>query len=320
MADALARTIASFLGSQLDEGERQADRKRREQLDARSAEQSRLQQAIQQMQLDAPNRAAAAAEQAGAQRSRVAVLAERLRGGDESAALELETEAPEHDLLTSRNQPPPRVSGGAPRTEKGPDGMVYVEQADGSWAPAKGMATAQSGPRAPVRGTKEYEDMLRREARIQNEGRPVPQPRAPRPPTEGQRKAEALLTTAEQANNLLRSSGKEAPSWLDQQKSKVGFGLGNVMTGDEYQRMRQAALQLSDAWLRYTSGASAPETEVERMALTFLPVAGDKGATLKQKAAARETIIRALRKGAGAQVPDNALFAEDFDLPNKREE
>lgn len=143
-----------------------------------------------------------------------------------------------------------------------------------------------------------------------------------RPPTDSQRKAQALLMTAEQANELLRGfgTGKAPPRWLNQQASKVGLGLGNVMSPSEYQRMKQAALQLSDAWLRYTSGAAVPESEVERFAQSFLPVAGDKSETMVQKLKARETIIRAMRMGAGSATPDAAAAVQDYVLPNSRED
>lgn len=128
-------------------------------------------------------------------------------------------------------------------------------------------------------------------------------------PTEGERKASALLTTGEQAYKTLEhllAGGKKTPSWTDQTLAKVGMGAGNMMTGDENRRMRQAALQLSDAWLRYTSGAAVPESEVERFAAQFIPTAGDDDGTLGQKAMARRTIIHALRQGAGRAAAPKA--------------
>lgn len=124
-----------------------------------------------------------------------------------------------------------------------------------------------------------------------------------RPPTDAQRRNASLLMMAEQANNNIRSMGsKFAPSLTEKVKSRVGMDVGNVMNGEEFQKFNQAALQLSDAWLRYTSGAAVPETEVMRFAAAFTPRPGDTAGTLAQKAKAREMIIRAMREGSGAAI------------------
>jgi hypothetical protein len=126
-----------------------------------------------------------------------------------------------------------------------------------------------------------------------------------RPLTESERKAKALLMTGEQANALLEQfAGRGAPEWGDKVLSTVGMSAGNILTSEEYQQLRQAALQLSDAWLRYTSGAAVPETEVERFAQSFLPQPGDTPKTMAQKSRARATVIKALREGAGRAVSD----------------
>jgi len=54
-----------------------------------------------------------------------------------------------------------------------------------------------------------------------------------------------------------------------------------------------------------------PEQEVERFAQTFIPQPGDDDGTLLQKAKARETIIRALRAGAGRAAPNDQAQAEE---------
>lgn len=133
-------------------------------------------------------------------------------------------------------------------------------------------------------------------------------------PTEGERKAAAFYASGKQGYEVLekllsgddpatpeveRGKPKPVPGWAAQQMQKVGFGAGNVMTNADVRQMRQAALMLSDAWLRYTSGAAVPEQEVERFAESFIPRAGDDPATLAQKREARTVIIEALRKGAG---------------------
>lgn len=120
--------------------------------------------------------------------------------------------------------------------------------------------------------------------------------------TEGQRKAAALLTQAQDALRIIdevAATGKKAPTFLESAGSRVGFGVGNYLTADDTRRMLSAAVRLADAWLRFTSGAAVPETEVRRYAQGFMPQPGDDEQTLADKANARRLIIDALKKGVG---------------------
>jgi len=136
-----------------------------------------------------------------------------------------------------------------------------------------------------------------------------------RPLTEGQRKASAFLRQAEAANQAIESvagvttdpktggvgqAGKRTPTLFERATTAVGLGgASNYLKSDEYRRMESAALRLSDAWLRYTSGAAVPEPEVKRFAQGFLPAPGDDEQTLRDKAEARRLIIVSLREGVG---------------------
>ena len=146
-------------------------------------------------------------------------------------------------------------------------------------------------------------------------------------PTQGERKAAAFYASGKQGYDTLEAllagddpstpiretgKGKEVPGFLAQQAAKIGFGTGNVMTNQQVRQMRQSALMLSDAWLRYTSGAAVPEQEVERFAESFIPRAGDDAGTLAQKAQARKVIIEALREGAGRAL-DKSLVGNEED-------
>lgn len=127
-------------------------------------------------------------------------------------------------------------------------------------------------------------------------------PTRPQLPTEGERKAAALYRTGKQGYETLEtllSTGRGVPTIGSQVMARLGRDAGNLMTSDEYRQMRQAALMLSDAWLRYTSGAAVPETEVERFAQSFIPRAGDDAATLAQKKDSRAVLLNALKEGAG---------------------
>lgn len=188
---------------------------------------------------------------------------------------------------------------------------------------ARDAATAPQ-PKPPVRGTPEYLEMLRQEA----ETRSSVAPARTTLPTESERKAAAFYASGRQGYETLerligdnpdtpeRESPRSPPSWMAQQAAKIGIGAGNVLTSADVRRMRQSALMLSDAWLRYTSGAAVPEQEVERFAESFIPRAGDDAATLQQKAEARAVIIEALRKGAGRALDPNAVGVQDTQPPN----
>ena len=133
-------------------------------------------------------------------------------------------------------------------------------------------------------------------------------------PTEGERKAAAFYASGKQGfemlEGLLAQQGKEVPGFVAQTAQRIGLGAGNVMTNAEMRQMRQAGLMLSDAWLRYTSGAAVPEQEVERFAESFIPRAGDDPTTLAQKKASRAVIIEALRRGAGRALDPAAVGTE----------
>ena len=155
--------------------------------------------------------------------------------------------------------------------------------------------------------------------------------------TDAQKKANALLMMAQQAQEGLdgkegsqtlaeaveapqdkkqRKLGDYTPSWLTQQGSRLPFGVGNYVAPEKLQQQQQYAMQLSDAWLRYTSGAAVPEQEVTRFAQTFIPQAGDTEAKKAQKKAARRMIIEAMRTGVGfspTQIPLEQRYRLPFE-------
>ena len=157
-----------------------------------------------------------------------------------------------------------------------------------------------------------YVDEMRERTEARFRPPPTPdKPDKPSVPTEGERRAAAMYKVGKKGFDTLESvlgKGKGVPGWTPQQLSKAGFGVGNVMTDSEFRQMRQAARLLSDAWLRYTSGAAVPESEVVRFAEGFIPQAGDDPVTLAQKREARQTMIDALKVAAGrglAEYPED---------------
>ena len=180
----------------------------------------------------------------------------------------------------------------APPRQESPVSMQVIQTGDGPMAfnPRTGQAQPITAGGQPVRG----------------------QPQRQQLPTEGERKAAALFGVAQQGYETLEGlltggvdpktgerQYKAAPSLADRMKQSVGMGVGNVITSNQQRQMSQAAQQMADMWLRYTSGAAVPETEVQRFALTFTPLPGDDPQTLQQKAAARKRMIGALQQAAG---------------------
>lgn len=243
------------------------------------------------------------------------------RGSAEAALRKLAMDAERHQAELGKLDAETRKLLQPPQDPRPPQTLnpgQGLRQPDGSYSVP--VPDAGRAPQGPVRGSPEYLKAFEEEERIRSRYRPTPAAKTALP-SESERKNAALLMSGEQGYNTLRNllaNGKQAPSWKDTQLAKVGMGAGNMLTSSEYRQMRQGALQLADAWLRFTTGASAPETEVERTAQTFIPQAGDDDGTLLQKSRSRETIIRALRQGAGRAAPQQA--ADDYDVPNGRDE
>ena len=192
----------------------------------------------------------------------------------------------------------PRVVDGQQLTP-GPDGKLTASRIPGYVAPSSTQGKGAYEERNEGGGTAIYEG-----GRFARWKIPPPQtnPTRAQLPTEGERKAAAFYRSGKQGYDTLEAllvKGKGVPGFMAQQAARLGRGTGNLLTNEEVRQMRQAALQLSDAWLRYTSGAAVPETEVERFAESFIPRAGDDTTTLKQKKDARAVIIDALKQGAG---------------------
>lgn len=122
--------------------------------------------------------------------------------------------------------------------------------------------------------------------------------------TEGERKNHAFYLQAQQANALLDKM--EQPDVFDETANRIPVA-GRFVTSDKFQQLSQASMQLSDAWLRATSGAAVPEQEVRRFAETFTKQASDQPNVRAQKDAARRQILESLRAMAGRAVsPEGA--------------
>lgn len=155
------------------------------------------------------------------------------------------------------------------------------------------------------------------------EGLPARTSTTPVRTTEGQRKASAFYTQAEDANRIIETviaGGKRAPTFGENVAGRLGFGVGNYLTSDDNRRMMAAAMRLADSWLRFTSGAAVPEPEVRRNAMAFLPQPGDDDQTLADKANARRLILESLKQAMGqagdVDTDEQARTADQFDADN----
>lgn len=112
--------------------------------------------------------------------------------------------------------------------------------------------------------------------------------------------------------------GMYTQSWGRQQAAKVAdiASAGPYVSSDKAQMQRVSMLKLSEAWLRYTSGAAVPEQEVERFAQTFIPRAGESDAVKARKRASRLQIIESMQKGVG-YTPPGQINKSPYLLPGQ---
>lgn len=178
-----------------------------------------------------------------------------------------------------------------------------LRQDDGSYkveVPAK--------PSAPIVGTPEYNAARASQPMTPYERASLAQ-RAAGAGSAGvkvsgdERKNSALYENAQAANNILRNT--KQPTLRDKAASMVPVA-GNYLMSPEYQRTAQAAYQLSEAWLRATSGAAISESEIRRNAQNYFAQPGEDDKTVAQKIRSREQIVRSLKKMAGRAADPTA--------------
>jgi hypothetical protein len=134
--------------------------------------------------------------------------------------------------------------------------------------------------------------------------------------TEGERKGAVLMTLALDAAPILDQA--DAPSRIEQ-LFRAG-GLREALSA-ERQVYDQAGLVIADAYIRLTSGANAPEPEVQRTKKMITPEPGDSPQLIARKRATRQALIKALSIAAGrasAQVIEPRQPGESVDDYMKR--
>ncbi len=125
--------------------------------------------------------------------------------------------------------------------------------------------------------------------------------------TEGERKAGLLLTRLEsslgQMNNAIsEGSNAASPGWVASALGGtplVGDVLRNAANSPERQRVEAAQLDILDAALTLGTGAAYTRGQLEGYRTSFFPQLADNPATIADKQARLDAVVRAARIAAG---------------------
>lgn len=169
-------------------------------------------------------------------------------------------------------------------------------------------------PVAPILPPWQREGFDSEDAYIRFRQREAGATRPPQSPTqaagpvlsEGERKTGALYQTAVEGYNTLEAllaDNVAPPTLIQRGMSKVGLGVGNVLSPDQLRQMDQAGYSLAEAWLRLTSGGAITPDEIENVKGAIIPQPGDDPTTLESKRRLRATYINAIRSAAGRGIP-----------------
>lgn len=126
-----------------------------------------------------------------------------------------------------------------------------------------------------------------------------------RPIAENRKEGGASNITEGQAKDGFNAGRLERSGAIIKGLETGGFdyGMGSITGGQfrgDYRSYEAAALEWTDAMLRMTSGAQAPESEVKAQMRTYFPQPGDDANVRAQKAQMRTSAEDAARVRAGA--------------------
>lgn len=122
--------------------------------------------------------------------------------------------------------------------------------------------------------------------------------------TEGERKGAVLLQMALVPARMLDEA--TAPSRVEQLAGRGGL---NEFLSSRREIINQWGFLVADSYVRLTSGANAPEPEVQRAFRAITPAPGDSPELLAEKRRTRARFVKALRVAAGRagqQIEDEA--------------
>jgi hypothetical protein len=137
-------------------------------------------------------------------------------------------------------------------------------------------------------------------------------------PTESQSNANLFGSRAEASNKILGTlEGKYNPAMIQAQESAIGNVPGinwalNKAADQNTQSAAQAQRDFVTAILRKESGASISSSEFEQARKQYFPQPGDSLATIKQKAANRQTAINGIKAASGPMNNSGGKVVVDY--------
>ena len=132
--------------------------------------------------------------------------------------------------------------------------------------------------------------------------------------TEAETRARALYTVASPEMKIVEDMFPALGDNTNQALDKMPWNSGNWLTSEDYQRGKNSLMTIIQSYMYVTSGASAPDAEVERNANSLMPKMGDKPQTIKDKLARINNYVRAIKQ-AGGETPSTPGEVEDGNDP-----
>jgi hypothetical protein len=133
-------------------------------------------------------------------------------------------------------------------------------------------------------------------------------PKSDKPLTEAQAKAATFASQMAAAERELGGVKFDQTKLAPQLEVGLAAGAGNLLVGQEAQRVRQAQEQWAESYLRFKTGAATTRDEVNRNIRTFFPQPGDGPQVVEQKSrmraqAQQDLEIAATGKASGTTQP-----------------
>lgn len=228
------------------------------------------------------------------------------------------------ESLAKERQMPSSSPGARAQYDPARGGWVLPpdeQNPQGRFVQPEGIVPRPEAPRAPQRGTPEYEEAIRREAQIRAEVQ-ASTPLRSATPTEAQEKsylyaqmmAQASPVIDELAGKVNANQVSLALSPMTQAAEQV-FGPGSIsgrVTGADEQRLLNAARTFAAGVLRKESGAAITESELRDTFARFIPLAGDSPEVVAQKQANRKAVEALLND---LSLPASAYYERMRALP-----
>lgn len=123
--------------------------------------------------------------------------------------------------------------------------------------------------------------------------------------TEAETRARALYTVAAPDLKRVEENFSALSSFYDQASGALAgvVGADNFLTSPQYQQASNALSNVAQTYMYVTSGASAPEAEVQRMVRSLTPRPGESAASVRDKLDRVKTMVTAIRQAGGNWSP-----------------